>query len=111
MSLLKKILLVLWLLLGLAACGPIQTYDEIEAEAKRTGDTTRLERFEKTAHKAEQHFQLRALCMADDELIWYCRDRERFDEDRPPQTVDKTVRVYRYDRFSCACVAKKDFIL
>lgn len=107
----KRILILLWILLSalLPACSATPfKYDDLEAEAKRTGDTTRLERYEARVSEAEQFYEARSACIRHNDYVWTCVDRQRFDAARPPQSADELLRVYRFDRFNCSCQIKRE---
>ena len=106
----KAILVVLWLLLSLIlpACGPMMTYEELSAEAERTGDNTKLERFERQVEKAEAHFKNKALCSKTSGVLWYCSRGASVKPQRrnqPPKSIEAIVRDYRTEKFAgCGCV-------
>ena len=117
MSLLKKILVILWFLLTLVACQPHLTYDELH-EALETAETpearesieTRIENFERTADRAAAHYENRAACQRGKDVVWFCNGDERYSERNPPKDTDELVRAYRNDRHICWCT-KRDQLM
>lgn len=115
MSTLKKVLFWLWLLLGLAACGVATTYAELNdardaatTDEERAELDDRIERIERQVVAAEVYFERRASCRTTNN-VWFCYPQtERFNERKPPQTIDEIVRVYRHDKHNCRCVSQAD---
>lgn len=103
-----RIILVLLTVFTLAACAPIPTYEELEAEAKATGDSTRLDRFEATVKKADAYYENKAACRNDSEFVWVCRNYSKiYRNKREPKNIDEYVRRYRNERASCGCATSQ----
>ena len=116
---------LLWLLLSilLGGCGFQPTYPTYEeaSEAHETAQTeeekavaeTDLEYYEDLIEKAEAYFANREACNADttDKYMWVCvGSSERYDERKPPDTIDELIRTYRLDRHNCGCTDKQQFL-
>ena len=109
----KTILIVLYLLLSLIMPGCATTgYDEVEAEAVITGDTTKLDRLDRTAERATEYYRRRTKCIKSGDMTWMCRGSETRLTKRgniEGETIDGLLRRYRHDRFaSCGCVNTRD---
>ncbi len=99
----KKTLLLLWLLLSLIlpACQPYMTYEEIEADAKITGDTTRLDKFEDRVVEMEAYYTNKARCFMSRQHLWSC-DNFR-DTRRNPKNLDEQMKLYIREHLHCGC--------
>jgi len=106
----KPILVILWLLLSLIlpACGTNSSYDALEAEAKRTGDTERLDKFERIAEKAILHFEYKNACIASNK-IWFCPHGAQAKTRRHQPTIEEVVKDYQKEKWSwCGCSSQAD---
>ena len=100
----NRIILVLLLALALPACAPSMTYEEIEAEAILTGDTTKLDKYEARVDAAIVHFEHKAACQAAD-MSWFCPHGAGAKERRTQRDIKKLLRDYRTEKFSrCGCI-------
>ena len=107
-----KTVLILLTVFVLQACAPIMTYEEVEEEAIRTGDHTKLEKYEKRIKKAYAHLHNKTNCK-EYGLIWACsagpgaKERNRRKRNGPI-TVAEVLTIYREDRFArCGCVTQE----
>jgi len=96
-------LVVILLLVG---CAPTPTYEQLSDEAEITGDNTKVEKFEATAYKAEQHYLNRSRCDAAPGLMWFCDSMFRERKPDPTWNIDELVKAYKRDHRSCGCTNK-----
>lgn len=104
---LTLLMLAFLLMLGCA----YQTYDELEAEYRVTGDSTKLEKRERQLEKAETFFLIKAACAQSNKHLWFCPriyggGRLRGLRSRDSDTsIDGTVRRYQTERAEgCQCI-------
>lgn len=108
------ILFLLYLLLSLLlGCAPYQTYDELEAEAKVTGDNSKLEKRDALAEVANEYFANKRRCMQAQGLAWVCTsvygaanpDPRR---EKPVKDIDDLLKRYRRERGNgCGCATNR----
>lgn len=103
-------LLILWLLWTLIApgCTPFQTYDELEAEAAETGDTTKLDKRDAYAQRAADFFEYKTECLMTNGLVWMCTRAQTTmnRKPRPDDDIDDLIRQYRLESGSgCTCIS------
>ena len=91
----------------------MKTYQELSAEAKLSGDTTEVEKFEARVAKAESYYLNKEACAQDTECVWYCYYRgasatTRTNKDAYPKDIDSLVRRWRREHRSCGAVSRDD---
>ena len=111
-----RAILTLVLALILPACGEQPTYTSYAAadeayqrartEAEKQAAAEALEHYERKLEKARIYLEMRATCTNDVRYFWFCKTHERYNEKRPPQTIDETLKVYRADSSYCHCVSR-----
>ena len=105
-SILVVLLMMLWSLL--AGCSSYQTYDELDIEQRRTGDSTKIDRREAKYEKAVLFRDNKLNCLASQDHVWICT--RMFSSGRARKTksevsIDSTIREYNRDRADgCGCV-------
>lgn len=102
--------LLLYLLLSAVFSGCAgMSYEELEAEAEITGDTSKLDKRDAQVERATAYYQRRANCKADN-LVWMCGSGKPSDSTPPPgESIDGLLRRYRKDGFAgCGCATPAD---
>jgi hypothetical protein len=97
------------LLATFAACASPTTYQQLNEEAERTGDYSKVEAFEETVDKATMYYAYKDLCLADYNHLWYCTapvSRRRIPKN---ETIDQFVRRYKREHLSCNCLPISEF--
>lgn len=111
----KAILFILWLIMSLImpACATndgLTKYEQLEAEAKITGDNSKLDRFEREAEKAIQFFDYKRECMSSKGTVWYCSNGAASSQSKNKiPTTGRIIKDYRKEKFAaCGCATARE---
>ena len=111
-SALVVFLMMLWSLL--AGCA-FQTYEQLEAEYKVTGDSTKLERRDAQLERAEAYFIMQAQCNASEKHVGMCTrmySGTQIKRRRNPEeyrSIDDTIREWKLQVMNgCGCATQAD---
>ena len=105
-----KIILAGLAVFTLLACTPVMTYEELEADATLTGDSTRLDKFEATVKQADAYYENKYLCKRSRDHVWFCSAStmaSRRMERNESKNIDEYVRKYRHERQACGCMSRE----